>query len=490
MDEIQRKLALIDAQLSGGVLRRHLVSTAPLFFPAVGLMTGIVLQDRVLRHVSGLGFPSLSLWLWLTVLALVTGIVSVYLVRRRMDLRPEVLAYSALLGFICLGAIRLLAYEKAAPQDIRDMVGPDRVLATVHGRVLIQPYQDLQDWCFAQLTPGDPSSAFYLRLDRVKTPAGWQPAVGTIRVQVDEPVPNLKIGDCIQAYCWLHRFEEPSNPGQFNLAQYLRLRNVFVGASVPVREAIELCNDGPAGVGIRLRSLFTSTAATGAAGPSLSGDPERGHDRGVAAGRAAQHRPRNERSVPPDRPPALDQPLGHAYEHPHRARLVVLQTDRPVEAGPGCGLHGSHGGLSDRRSPAGTDPAAGVIVWAYCASILLRRRSNGINSLSLAVIVLLLFQPTQLFDAGWQLSFASVAGILAFTRRIEDFAHERTGDWFHRASRDMRPALRLLKRRAAASSRSCRSARQLGWPVPASCSTTSTTLRPWRPFGQPWPRPW
>jgi competence protein ComEC len=96
--------------------------------------------------------------------------------------------------------------------------------------------------------------------------------------------------------------------------------------------------------------------------------------------------------------------------------------------------------------PQGPILRAGVIVWAYCASILLRRRSNGINSLSLAVIVLLLFQPTQLFDAGWQLSFASVAGILAFTRRIEDFAHERTRDWFHRASRDMKPTLRLLKK--------------------------------------------
>ena len=65
----------------------------------------------------------------------------------------------------------------------------------------------------------DPSSAFYLKLDQVKTPAGWQPVVGTIRVQVDEPVPNIEIGNYIQAYCWLHRFEEPTNPGQFNFAR-------------------------------------------------------------------------------------------------------------------------------------------------------------------------------------------------------------------------------------------------------------------------------
>jgi len=41
MDEIQRKLALIDDRLAGGALRRRLVSAAPLFSPAASLMAGI-----------------------------------------------------------------------------------------------------------------------------------------------------------------------------------------------------------------------------------------------------------------------------------------------------------------------------------------------------------------------------------------------------------------------------------------------------------------
>jgi len=52
MEEIQRKLALIDDHLAGGALCRRLVSAAPLFGPAVGLMAGIVLQDRLLRSLS------------------------------------------------------------------------------------------------------------------------------------------------------------------------------------------------------------------------------------------------------------------------------------------------------------------------------------------------------------------------------------------------------------------------------------------------------
>ncbi len=67
----------------------------------------------------------------------------------------------------------------------------------------------------------------------METADGWEPVEGTIRVRVDEPAPNLEIGDSIEAYCWLHRYEEPTNPGQFDVAEYLRLKNVHVGASVP-----------------------------------------------------------------------------------------------------------------------------------------------------------------------------------------------------------------------------------------------------------------
>jgi competence protein ComEC len=445
MDDIQRKLALIDDRLGGGALRRRLMSTAPLFGPAVGLMAGIVLQDRFLRSLSGSNALP-SLWIWLIALAAGTGAAGVYLVRRREDLHPEVLAYVASFCFVCLGAIRLLAFEKADPQDVRNMVGQDRILATVRGRILTQPQQERRDWCFAQLVPADPSSAFYLRLDRIRISAGWEQAGGTIRVQVDEPTPNLGIGDYIQAYCWLHRFEEPANPGQFNLARYLKLRNVFVGASVPAREAIEIHNDGPRDAWIRLRSIFTGAATQGLLDhPSAETQSEAMIEALLLGER------RN-----------IDRDTNEAFRRTGLLHLISLS-----------GMHLSiligivwwsckPAGFSKRTRavvciaatavflivvpPLGPILRAAVIVWAYCLSILLRRRANAVNSLSLAVIVLLLSQPTQLFDAGWQLSFASVAAILAFTRRIEDFVHAQTGDWLHRTGPELKPAVRLLKR--------------------------------------------
>ncbi len=65
MDDIQRKLALIDKQLAGGLANSHkqIISTAPLLFVVVGLIAGILLQSTL----------DLSVWLWLILLASLTA---------------------------------------------------------------------------------------------------------------------------------------------------------------------------------------------------------------------------------------------------------------------------------------------------------------------------------------------------------------------------------------------------------------------------------
>ena len=72
---------------------------------------------------------------------------------------------------------------------------------------------------------------------------------------------------------------------------------------------------------------------------------------------------------------------------------------------------------------------AAIICLVFCLSFLFRRNSNPINTLSLAAIILLLIRPTQLFEPGWQLSFASVLGILVFTKNISGFLHDKIFGW-------------------------------------------------------------
>ena len=438
MDAIQRKLARIDDQLAGRTLRSRLVSTAPLFFAAMGLIVGILLQDALP------GDRDIRLWIWLILLAGGTTAAAISSARSRDKPHPETLAYACLFCFACLGAVRMLAFEKTAPSDVRHRVGPERILATVRGRILTPPRQEVPNWCFAQFVYTDPSSAFYMRLDGIKTPTGWRRADGTIRVHVNEPTPNLQVGDLIQVYCWLHRFEEPTNPGQFNLAEYLRLRDVHVGASVPARDAIEVCTDGRRGILASLRRTFANAAARGLLDDPPADAPAEAVLEALLLG--------ERRDIDPD-----------TYEAFRKTGLLHLISLSGMHMGILVGIVWWFCKLAGLMKPARAGVCilativfllivppraptlrAVIIVWAFCTAILLRRRVNPLNSLSLAAIILLLLRPTQLFEAGWQLSFAAVAGILAFTGKTEDFLLATIPARLHSSDGRAGPAVRLM----------------------------------------------
>lgn len=413
MDEIQRKLTLIDNQLAWRVLRGRLTGTAPLFLPAVGLMAGILLQSRLQPPGTDSG-PTIAMWSCPAVAASV-GVLA-FLARSRLG--PQGLASAASFCFLCLGFVRMTAFDAVAPSDIRRLVGEERVLATIRGRIATRPYQQSQDWCFARFASADPSTAFYLATEAMETAGGWEPVEGTIRVRVDEPAPTLQLGDQIEAYCWLHRYEKPTNPGQFNVAEYLRLKNVHVGASIPTREAIAVSERHRGGL-THLRRVFADAAAAGLLDHPPSDTPGEAILQALLLGQR--------RDIDRDTYEAFRRTgLLHliTLSGMHMAILVYVAwwlckpagIRRPVRALVCIVVTLVFLLVVPSQAPI---LRAAITVWIYCLGILLGRRGSPLNSLSLAAIVLLLIQPTQLFEVGWQLSFAATAGILAFTHPIE-----------------------------------------------------------------------
>jgi len=141
MDDIQQKLELIDKQLAGGVANFHkrIISTAPLLFAATGLIAGILIQNTL----------SLSIRIWLTLLALCAIATISYFAYRILQLHSGqvshivkkenlslVLAYTALVCFVCLGVIRLTSFYQPRPNDIRNFVAEERKLATIRGLIV------------------------------------------------------------------------------------------------------------------------------------------------------------------------------------------------------------------------------------------------------------------------------------------------------------------------------------------------------------------
>jgi len=443
MDEIKRKLIRIETQLHRRNLSERVTGAAPLFFPAVGLMMGIVAQ-QVLAARMEITHPSGVFITWSILLALSMTTACFRLWGTFAGPFDRVTTGAVLLCFVSLGGIRLASFQSPSPDDIQRLVGPERTLATIRGRLVTAPRSQPQQWCFAEFVFTDPPSSFYLTLDQIETDGGWRPVGGTIRVQVDEPTPTLRIGAAIEAYCWLYRFEPPTNPGQFDLAAHLRRRNVHVGASVPSKNAIEI-RPGPGVSLFRRMQRRLSEAATRAL---LSDQRHETPSEGLLGALLLGDRRNVDRAT---------------YDAFRRTGLLHLISLSGMHLGIFVGivwwLGKTLGLMKPGRAilciiaigaflmivpPRAPTIRAAVIAWAFCLSVLLRRHANPLNTLSLAALVLLLIRPTQLFEVGWQLSFTTVAGILFLADHVEEFIQDQIQKRFRGTARIGRHLARFV----------------------------------------------
>ncbi len=410
MDDIRRKLAQIDRQLAGRNLHEKIISTSPLLFVAAGLISGIIIQDKF----------NLPILVLSVLLILLTAIVIVFFILRHSSTYCRyVLAYLALMCFVCLGAVRLTNFHQPKPGDIRKYVTEERQLATIRGLIVTEPYINrYEDWKFARFVHSDPSSSFYLAVDEVETIQGWKKASGTVRVQVDEPILDLRAGDYIQMYCWLDRFKPPTNPGQFDTAGYLAGRNIFIGASVKSRDAIELQTNHPAGIFTRFKTKLRQTASKALLSDLQQEDAGRGLLQALLLGYRRE----------------IDSKTYRAFRETGLLHFISLSgLHLGILIGIIWWLCKTAGLMKHARAliclialtvfllivPARAPTIrAAVIVYVFCLSFFFQRHPNSINTLSLAAVILLLARPTQLFEAGWQLSFGTVLGILVFTDKI------------------------------------------------------------------------
>jgi competence protein ComEC len=446
VDDIQHKLALIDRQLAGRNLHRQIISTCPLVFIAVGLIAGILIQSTLL----GTRF----LWLWLILLFLLTAAtIAFFIIQQSSSNHHSLLtspqyaiAYLALACFLCLGAIRLISFHQPKPNDIRNLVADERKLATIRGLIVTEPYINKnQNWKFARLKFTDPTTSFYLKLSEVESVDGWAKAPGTVRVQVDEPVLDLKVGDYIQAYCWLDRFSPPTNPGQFDTAKYLARKNVLIAASVKSRGGIELLQSTRPAVFTRLKRQIRQMAAQALLGDISPEEPGRGLLEALLLGYRGN----------------IDSGTYNAFRKTGLLHFISLSgMHLGILVGIIWWLCKTAGLMKPARAavcifaiavfllivpPRAPTLRAAIICLVFCVSFFFHRYSNPVNTLSLAAIILLLIRPTQLFEAGWQLSFGTVLGILLFTNRIHFFLSEKLTSlpWCVRDQR-RKPFLRII----------------------------------------------
>jgi DNA internalization-related competence protein ComEC/Rec2 len=413
-------LRLLDEELSETYsFRKQITASFPLLAPAGGLIIGIVLQ-RFLH------FPVFVPFVTLAVVLTASAVLMRICAGSR---RLAILIIAVFVGFICLGSVRLMSFSKPRPDDIRHLVAGERVLATITGVVKTKPRQDSTDgWAFGRYYPMPPGGSFYLRAEKIKTRSGWADVSGTVRVQVSGGITDTSPGDRVKIYCWLSRFGPSLNPGQFDVAKYLANRGVFIAASAGSGQAIELLEKAPSTSFARVRNALATIAAEALFADAVLDGQEGALLSALLLGERTD----------------IDAATYHAFRQTGLLHFISLS-----------GMHlgilawfiwrlSKIAGLGKRKRaivlmvlialyilaipPRAPTLRAACICWVFCASVIVRRRANALNTLSLAAIVLLLFRPLDLFGAGWQLSYGAVLGIILMQRRIAGWLRQRTID--------------------------------------------------------------
>lgn len=337
--------------------------------------------------------------------------------------RPYLRAISSaalLAAIFALGAVRLqTAYFAVGRDDIVTYTDRSPILATLRGTIVTSPMRYRTPASVGYRRPD--RTGFVLRADGALTAGRWSPATGLVRAMVGAPADGLAAGQRVELVGWMGRFRPPNNPGQFDRAAAGRANGTLVWMSIPAADGATVLS------GSRrrwyLRMYWNLRAATRQHLAGLDSGPDGGGpDAGlVSAMIIGERRPSLARL---NRAMAragiahflsisglhLGVFLGFVYL---LCRLCMLRP-RPSAAVVLVVLAG-YLLLAEPRVPL---LRSALMATALCAATLSGRRYSALNALSAAAVVLLAWDPGQLFSAGFQLSFAIVFGIVLLHRPV------------------------------------------------------------------------
>ena len=416
MDEIQQKIEDFQSQLTPKpVLLKQTLLSCPAVLPAVGLIAGLTLQYYF--HLP------MIIWFAVLLICLILYLSHILFSRRRHGGDIYLVFISVLLCFICLGSIRLINYNKPASNDIRNIALEDFTFAHIKAQIISKPQvvvADENDWLFSEFSIVYPYTTFYAKVTSIKIDEGWTKTTGTIKFYISEAVKDVNIGYEIQAFCRLGKFSAADNPGQFDTARYMNDSAVYLSASVKSANAITILGTEKLKSPFDIKAKFRQLAIA-----ALLDNTESDNDMRLVEALVLGSRTK------------IDRKLYEDFIKTGLVHLVALSgLNVGILAGVAWWLSKKAGLLHKGRSiaciiatiifllvvPATSSTLrAGIMFIIFCLGRLFNRRSSGLNSLAVSAILLLLIRPMDFLDAGFQLSFAAVLGILLFYEPIRNF---------------------------------------------------------------------
>lgn len=369
---------------------------APLFPAAAGLIVGITLDDS-LRF-------SLIVYVFMFLVSSLPAISGTI----RRTIGPLLIFVAA----VSIGGLLHLRAARTIPASgIEHYADPAGRIARVRGTVVSEP-QVLGDSPnpFAKWTYQGERTAFLVEAESIEGVEGAITVTGRIRVTVHEAVLDLSENEKVEVFGWLFALTPPQNPGGFDWRSFQRRQGVVARMSCDHRLNVRRLGLDPqqrrwiTWLRTTVRGLLTDDLATGT--------PE---EVSLLEAMVLGHRSR------------FDRRLNEVFI---RAGVIHFIAVSGTNVAILMSFVWSIGRLLRRTKRRCTwlmvlsiityalvaDPRppilrATVMGLLFCASLLLRRPTVTLNWTSTAAVILILFDPTTVFDAGFQLSFAAVLGV-------------------------------------------------------------------------------
>ena len=386
--------------------RAHLLQPMGPFIRLAMLWMGGVAVGHALQHA----------WLWLAL-----GVAAVALAMRSAR-RSRASAPMAIAVIAAAAGWSVLATSHVPSDHISRFLTPDAQLAHVRGTIVSAIHLSTpQRGSFGQFSFESPRTLFEMQVEAIEQDSALAPASGTLLVRIKQLETSLHLGDQVAVRGWMQSFDGPSNPGELDYRKLMTDRGIDGQITLNVRGNCEVMEHG-GGAGFTGFRQSVADAAFESLHIGLKREPRRiAFLETILLGRWSKDlEDLNESFQRTGLTHILSISGAHLtmlmglvwlvvrwlVPHPGKASVVVLVVlALYLLAVPW-------------RAPI---LRAGLMASLLCAGWGLGRKVRGIDMIALAAVLILIWRPDDLFNAGAQLSFLIVAALLVFTQPVSQW---------------------------------------------------------------------
>ncbi|MCC7193405.1 MAG: ComEC/Rec2 family competence protein [Phycisphaeraceae bacterium] len=319
-----------------------------------------------------------------------------------------------------MAAWTVVREEFTSANDVRRFLSNNSQLVQLSGTVDGVPFLSAPAiGGLAQFSYKPPGTLFFLDVDSILVDGVMQPSSGKLLAKVAEADHELRAGDRIQAAGWLRTIEGPVNPGERDYRQFLADRGVYGRLSMGGRENYSLIGRSSVTAALPLASRWLSDAAAQSLRVGMTPDAGRiALLDALILGRWSSDLSEVDDSF---RQVGLAHILSISGTHLTILLAVVWFAARLVSRRPNRAciavllVLGLYLVLVPPQVPL---TRAGIMAATFAVGFASGRRVRGIDMLALAGVIVLVWRPNDLFNAGCQLSFVGVAALLLFARPV------------------------------------------------------------------------